>query len=805
MSVVQLNSVEWTRKHDKPGDPLFRTASILYPQSLADVIEVCVKSRPPNVHMMPAGSHWALSPAAVSDWFFVETNDPNDRFPAMGRTLYDVVPGCLTPDALRELGQVSRPFDPTSANEDPTPYYVHVEAGKRIYQLYAELDDAVDDQQQASLAWKMQHEHNTANFLGRWALKTLGGAGGQTVWGALTTGTHGGDIRFPPIADAVRAIHLVVDGGRHYLIEPEHSSWIEHKGGGTFHAGFTDSTKLTKLYGQPPGTSQRRFPSPDPTRYPDAGKFEIIREDNTFNAVLMSPGRFGIIYSAVLQVVRQYGLHEERRLADWQDIEDKILKGDIDDPNSLLYDKRFLQIVINLAPHKNGTKNRCAITKRWNVPLETAGSVLPGRDERVGRRLHDTDSRLNAPLFENAGHSAAYDPKGSSTFFEKGCSDGSVIQGIFDAILTEFTKFVNDHVVQIIGAIDSVMIVGGNSLPWLAPALAAIFALIPAFLEVLRHLPFPPRLGQVLDLLRKFLLDQPTPERRAAGILLWRAVGLILFESQQNERDYEAVSYAVMDVHDYFDKSCTVNVDSVEVFFDATDTSLIAFVDQVLRFEAIQEFNAGKACVGYIALRFLTKSRALLAPERHTLTCAVEIAGLKDTAGSGELVDFATRLSRHNNINGVLHWGQRHEGTQAEIEHRFGDDLRRWRAVLSRLTDNGRLNGFSSLFTRIRGLEIVTPKITLFTARVAAPGSVLAHWDCSQNPPESNDPAVQPRTSVRIDVVSPSGRRSSEGPLGLTGDHTFAVTERGTYRLALVATIMLNGSRETRQPLSVTV
>jgi len=42
----------------------------------------------------------------------------------------------------------------------------------------------------------------------------LGGVDGQTVFGELTTGTHGGDFAQPPIADSVAALHLVADGRR---------------------------------------------------------------------------------------------------------------------------------------------------------------------------------------------------------------------------------------------------------------------------------------------------------------------------------------------------------------------------------------------------------------------------------------------------------------------------------------------------------------------------------------------------------------------------------------------------------------
>jgi hypothetical protein len=44
-------------------------------------------------------------------------------------------------------------------------------------------------------------------------LETMGGSSGQTLAGAISTGTHGGDIFMGPLADCVLAIHLVGAGG----------------------------------------------------------------------------------------------------------------------------------------------------------------------------------------------------------------------------------------------------------------------------------------------------------------------------------------------------------------------------------------------------------------------------------------------------------------------------------------------------------------------------------------------------------------------------------------------------------------
>jgi hypothetical protein len=149
----------------------------------------------------------------------------------------------------------------------------------------------------------------------------------------LTTGTHGGDIHIQPIADSVEAMHLVADGGKHY--------WIER--GGDRRIGLppshiqTDDAALKLVY--------------------DDGNFSIIRDSDIFNAVLISAGRFGIVYSVVMSAVRQYCLHEQRRLTIWQNI-----KSLVADPQSSLYSSpthagsmpdssRFLQIAISVTPH----------------------------------------------------------------------------------------------------------------------------------------------------------------------------------------------------------------------------------------------------------------------------------------------------------------------------------------------------------------------------------------------------------------------------------------------------------------------
>ena len=126
-----------------------------------------------------------------------------------------------------------------------------------------------------------------------------------------------------------------------------------------------------------------------------------------FNAVLISAGRFGIIYSVVLRAVPQYSLHQDRRLSVWQDI-----KGMINDLSSDLYtesytgpgavnaDQDYLEIAVCMTPHANFTKNLAGVTKRWKLhpPVSVAG-----RSERVGQ-VGMFDSQIQAKRFEQGGN-----------------------------------------------------------------------------------------------------------------------------------------------------------------------------------------------------------------------------------------------------------------------------------------------------------------------------------------------------------------------------------------------------------------
>jgi len=681
----------WFRKHDLPGVPHADAPAIAYPTSLGELIALC-RDHPPQQRLRAAGSHWALSEAAVADHTFIETNDPTTGRPSMSRTLHDVIPPCMDDGLRSRLG----------ADRTPRTSLVHVEAGKRIYQLYAELDQVDPLTSDVTLAGFLSSAHGNPMYRGPWALPTLGGAGGQTIVGAASTGTHGGDFRQPPIADAVRAIHLVADGGRHY--------WIESHELGP----LTDDARLVEHFDTP--------------ELGGPGNFEVIRDDSVFTAALVSVGRLGVIYSVVLEVVPQYSLYERRRLQTWQDV-----KQDVKRYRSTLYDpplvspdadvmpstevvgrNRFLQVAICLTPHDNFKKNRVGVTQRWQLALPPTPQ---GRAERVGGVT--TDPQTGERHFEQAGRSHAYSPPDnpdeapSPSFLEAACADPSFLKGVIETTIDQVTQLVESNGTAVALGLGAVVAVGGAGLLALLPQLALLLVVLKELFEAFDD-GDDDRLGQHMEHIKNTLLDPPIgdPLAKAAGLFVWQLMAYEIFGLMQKKRDYEAISYAVMDQHDYLNVSCDVNVDSIEVFFDSAGDELIAFVDALIAYETMQEFR-GLAFVGYASLRFTGPSWSLLGMQKYDRTCSVEIACLKDVSGGQELIDYAAQLALNPDVGGFHHWGQHNDYRAADVERLYGDPagpgrgaLGTWREVLRRLTDNGRLDGFSSEFSRRVGLEV---------------------------------------------------------------------------------------------------
>lgn len=721
--------LQWRFYHDK-HDPGFVPDATFAFDSVAYLIALL--SNPEHGKKYKAcGSHWALSTAAKPENIALETNlpGPGDETPRLTGLAVDL--GDIATDQFVEYLAHFPPVTGGAIASDPClqygfgPYFVHLKAGTRIYEAYSLLDRPNDAINNGALVQLLREKlsqtpggHPDA-FDGPWAFATLGGAGGQTVFGALTTGTHGGDYRQRPISDSVAALHLVAYGGRQYWIEPH---------GDRQPVPIGDEARLAQHYPAGPGNPP----------------IKVIRDNDIFDAVVVGAGRFGVVTSIVLAVVPQYCLLEHRRLANWSDVKPLLLSvkrhHSFDGPffsgpdvatdvakfqrrfakRVSQISNRFLQVAICVSPYGHG-EHRCSVTQRWWVSDKShearhADGSVPGRAER------GTAQTAGASFpYEPPDEPAANDPPGprekpqaTGTFLERACANGSFFAGVLRAAAEELeATILNGFVPPNSKSLTAIAVGAGAGIAalgaGLCPALAAAVVLLKALADGIDALGDDTALGSAVHKAAGELLDNlPSP----LGLMIVRWLLLFAFEQEQKNRDYVAISYAVMDGHDYHDRSCFQNAQSIEVFFDATRPDVYcAYLDQILAFEGARQSNEGRVTIGYVSLRYVRQSRALIAPARFPETVVMEVAEIRNDDGTAPFVDNAAAVARHPMFAAPFHWGQHNPLTRPEVERIFNASpkegaLNTWRLALQTiLTDQAIKDGFSNGFTMQTGLE----------------------------------------------------------------------------------------------------
>jgi len=282
-----------------------------FPTSVEELVAIIQEAESAGRHVRASGSHWSFSDISITQDYLIETQKLN-------RTLVNVVQKALTDAAKSRM-------------------LYHVEAGITLQELYHRLDT----------------EHG-------WAFPTLGGSGGQTLAGAISTATHGGDFNLPPLADMVQAIHLVGPGGIQY--------WIERS------AAITDPKMLSAVL-------------------PDIQPDNIHYDDKWFYSVLVSMGCMGIFYSLVIEVRAQFGLSELCAQSSWNVVRPLLEDGTLfthlpswvqRTQTAGTFTPRCLEIVIN--PYKNDQGDHtCMVTFREEIAPPNSST---GRSPKKRSLLH---------------------------------------------------------------------------------------------------------------------------------------------------------------------------------------------------------------------------------------------------------------------------------------------------------------------------------------------------------------------------------------------------------------------------------
>jgi hypothetical protein len=478
------------------------------------------------------------------------------------------------------------------------------------------------------------------------AMATLGGSNGQSIAGAISTGTHGSDVDLPPIADRVRAIHLVGPGGQEW--------WIERSGA----RAITDPTRL----------EQAR----------DAGRLcsdiRIEYNDGLFNAALVSVGRMGVIYSYVVEATDAFRLKQTRQKQAWS-AASSFIRTQIRDAVPYAGDQ-FVEIVVN--PYKNATGDRDAIVTRKNRTTEPLSAEGASNEDNFDILCNKT------PVNDILGQAAVLLPPmiaAAATAAEAG------------ATLT--------NLIPIVGP----FIFAATSAATITAATTALVALEELIRQVM-NLPgedLAQKLASILNSMTNLGQKQLVPELTSVLLTTVRNPD----EPPKVQKNFRMLTGQLACGQPWQPiATCKRQIDGLEFALDLRRGSerLFGFVDDV--FALTDEFYTADMPAAFgLSLRFTKGTEALIGMQQFARTCSVEFIMLRGLKGQE---DFLRRLyAIAKTHNAIPHWGLIHEIDAAEVARLYDTRLRDWRAALGRVIEGsgGRADTFRTSYSTTRGLE----------------------------------------------------------------------------------------------------
>lgn len=473
---------------------------------------------------------------------------------------------------------------------------VHVEGGMKVATLNAQL---------------------AARSL---AMPTLGGSNGQSIVGALSTSTHGSDFDEPPFCDLIHAVHLVGVDGQEY--------WIERAS-----YPITSNERLGRV-----------LPCPDTL---------VVRDDEAFDAVAVGLGRFGLIYSVILEAVPAYSLARERITMPFSFVMTRLRDG-IDQSS-------FLDPLFDSLPPPSSDLNAVAVRPQaMDLIVDPRNTAFVN----VVRRW-----RAIGPDFGIGPASNVMCDLGANALLSIGAGALTTL-GMNPLFLS-----------------NPLVLADPTRVPRLTERQIALLALTRAGLtpgeamaEVMNaYWDFG--ITRVPDVFSQAAYHEQFPKLRGPSYAVM--TGAPTYDSAGAQLPHE--------IHWCY------RANSCEIVFDAVDSRYIDLMTRLA--ERAPDFLLG----GYISLRYSRRSRALLS--MHNIVsdhaASIEVSTFKYLRGSADWIEYV--LEEGQALGGRPHWGQQNHPTTAEVMRLYGVGLERWRAALGGLSGPSTL--FSNAFTVARGLE----------------------------------------------------------------------------------------------------
>ena len=522
----------------------------------------------------------------------------------------------------------------------------------------------------------------------------MGDGAGQSLIGAISTGTHGGDLRVPPLVEWIRALHLVSASGREWWVTPAKSA-------------FGAAALVTAL----------------PGWCPDA---RLIADDDAFDAVRLGVGRMGVVYSVVLEVVEQYTLIETNFEYRWSELKPKLA-------TSRLLPSGETGIFHEPLQDLDGGFFRTEVLRRTQYPAVVQNPEFtyvagPGWPNVPG--YFDAHPEIYAPLLGRLGLSGlADDLRGGAVMPLHHLNIAIALPSPGRCWVRrrwKRTEPVRDFKVQPDPADELTKAIKANlkNPPGVVDALKSQLEIDPVLdcLGWATHSEQWERLQWYLD----DEIEHIAQQHLAIGATVFEAILIVLHQiatdpvldtrAEVSEKVADIIGKGgygrliragkasgakhqnILDAHDY-DTDGGQAGNSVEFHFDASGVTYLNFVDDVIGL-------AGKysPVFGYIGLRFTPAASALIAMQQYPVTASVEVATLRSRlqdvyAGFWSELHSASRQRR-----GIPHWGQEFRHTKQELDSLYGRRIERWREVLADVCD-GAPSVFGTDFSRSKGIE----------------------------------------------------------------------------------------------------
>jgi FAD/FMN-containing dehydrogenase len=240
--IINTGITRWANRHETYVQPLQQVLQAVnlpgpdplqrYNAMTAELRGLIARALQSGTRVRALGGGWSFSGAPATDGLLLDTSPLNLWFRIRGRSIHPAFSG-------------------------PADGLYFVQCGNSI----------------AGLNRNLRAE--------RRSLRTTGASNGQTIVGAMSTGTHGAALNLGAVQDYVVGIHLV--------LSPERHIWLERASYPVTVDGFAG------LLGAEP-----------------------LRDDDTFNAVLVGLGAFGLVHGVMIETdpIFLFEVHRKRRKLD---------------------------------------------------------------------------------------------------------------------------------------------------------------------------------------------------------------------------------------------------------------------------------------------------------------------------------------------------------------------------------------------------------------------------------------------------------------------------------------------------------